>query len=148
MLKDSLLDLFDRDLNRLKDEINLFEREADIWITPGSIKNSPGNLSLHICGNLKHFIGAILGNTKYIREREKEFSLKNIPRIELLKNIDETLGAVKTTIQSLNEEKLSKRYPIDVLGYEMSTQYLLIHLTTHLNYHLGQINYLRRILID
>lgn len=148
MFKNSLIDLFDRDLNRLKDEINLFENETEIWLTPGSIKNSPGNLCLHICGNLKHFIGAVLGNTNYIREREKEFSLKNIPRLKLLANVDETLVVVKNSILNLEEEILLQRYPIDVLGYEMTTEYFLIHLTTHLNYHLGQINYLRRILID
>jgi uncharacterized damage-inducible protein DinB len=148
MLKDSLLSLFERDLNRLKQEINLFVENEDIWITPGSIKNSPGNLCLHICGNIKHFIGAILGNTGYVREREKEFSLKNVPKEELLKNVDETLDTVKITILNLNDEIINSRFPIDVFKKEMTTEYFLIHLTTHLNYHLGQINYLRRFLIE
>jgi uncharacterized damage-inducible protein DinB len=148
MLKDSLLSLFERDLNRLKQEINLFVENEDIWITPGSIKNSPGNLCLHICGNIKHFIGATLGNTGYVREREKEFSLKNVPKEELLKNVDETLDIVKITISNLNDEIFNSRFPIDVFEKEMTTEYFLIHLTTHLNYHFGQINYLRRLLIE
>ncbi len=148
MLKESLLRLFERDLNKLKEEINLFIEESDIWLIPGSIKNSPGNICLHLCGNLKHFIGATLGNTGYIRERDKEFSLKNIPRRELLKNVDETLEVVKNAIPKLNNEKLNSLFPIDVFGKEMTTEFFLIHLTTHLNYHLGQINYLRRLLID
>ena len=148
MLKDSLLNLFKRDLNKLKEEINLFNDEADIWLTPGSIKNSPGNLCLHICGNLKHFIGATLGNSGFVREREKEFNLRNIPREELIKTIDETLDIVSNTVSNLDQKSFEHNYPIDVFGKEMTTEFFLIHLTTHINYHLGQINYLRRILID
>ncbi len=148
MLNNSLISIFERDLERLKDEINLFVKEADIWIAPGGINNSPGNLCLHICGNLKHFIGATLGDTNFTRDREKEFSLKNIPKVDLIKNIEETFADVKKTLLNLDAKSLSKIYPIDLLGYETTTEDFLIHLTNHLNYHLGQINYLRRILID
>jgi uncharacterized damage-inducible protein DinB len=148
MLRDSLLSLFERDLNRLKEEINLFIYEEDLWLTPGSIKNSPGNLCLHICGNLKHFIGAVLGDTKYMRQREQEFSSKNVPKNDLLENIEETKSIVLKTISDLDDNTLSNSYPINVFDDEMSTDYFLIHLSSHLNYHLGQINYLRRFLID
>lgn len=148
MLKNSLTEIFKRDLDKLKDEINLFEKEEDIWITPGSIKNSPGNLCLHICGNLNHFVGSILGKSDYVREREKEFSIKNLPRKELLETIEKTSSVVAKTLEKLDQESFNNRYPIDVFESEMSTEFFLIHLTTHLNYHLGQINYLRRILID
>ena len=83
-----------------------------------------------------------------MRERAKEFSLKNVPREELIQNIDETLDVVKSTLGLLEENSFQDIYPIDVYGKEMATEYFLIHLTTHLNYHLGQINYLRRLLID
>jgi uncharacterized damage-inducible protein DinB len=148
MLKNSLTEIFKRDLEKLKDEINLFEKEEDIWITPGSIKNSPGNLCLHICGNLNHFVGSILGKSDYVREREREFSIKNLPRKELIEMIEKTSSVVAKTFEKLDEESFNKRYPIVVFGSEMSTEFFLIHLATHLNYHLGQINYLRRILID
>ena len=147
MLRESLISLFERDLNKLEEEINLFIEE-DLWLTPGSIKNSPGNLCLHVCGNLKHFIGAVLGDTKYIRQREKEFSLRNVPKNDLLKNIEETKSIVLKTISDLDDNRLSNRYPINVFEAEMSTDYFLIHLSSHLNYHLGQINYLRRIIIE
>lgn len=148
MIKESLLEIYETDLNKLKEEINLFAVEKDLWITPEGIKNSAGNLCLHICGNLKHFIGSVLGNTGYVREREKEFSFKNVPRIELLNNVDETLKAVFTTIKDLDENIFEVKYPIEVFGYEMRTEKFLIHLAGHLNYHLGQINYLRRFLVD
>lgn len=148
MIKESLLEIYVRDLNKLKEEINLFAVEKALWITPGEIKNSAGNLCLHICGNLKHFIGSVLGNTGYIREREKEFSFKNVPLAELLNNVDETLEVVLNTIQDLDEDIFEAKYPIEVFGYEMRTEKFLIHLASHLNYHLGQINYLRRFLVD
>lgn len=143
---ETLTKLFLRDLEKLKTEMTSFNDEKKIWIISGEIKNSAGNLCLHICGNLQHFIGAVLGNSGYIRNRDAEFSMKNIPLKELLREIDETTKAVKKTLQTLPENKLGEIYPINVFGYEMTTEYFLTHLTTHFNYHLGQINYHRRLI--
>lgn len=148
LFAESTSKIFERDLNKLKNEINLFTTEEDIWLLPGSIKNSPGNLCLHICGNLKHFIGAVLGNSGYVREREKEFSLKNVPRSELLVNIDETRTVVLKTLSKIDNNTFNQKYPINVWEDEISTEFFLIHLASHLSYHLGQINYLRRLLIN
>ena len=148
MIINSLIKIFERDLQKLKDEIISFPREEDLWLTPGIVNNSSGNLCLHVCGNLKHFVGAVLGNSGYQRKRELEFSLKNIPLAQLLTNIDETKSVVRTTLSNLNDSELSASYPINVFGEEMTTEYFLIHLTTHLSYHVGQINYLRRIITD
>lgn len=148
MLTTILADLYSRDLGRLKDEVLKFENEADLWKKEGEIPNSAGNLTLHIIGNLKHFIGAVLGNSGYIRERDLEFSTGSAGRDELLKAIDETAAIVKATLEKLTDEDLEKDYPIEVFKERstMSSAFFLIHLTTHLNYHLGQINYHRRLL--
>ena len=143
MLEISLLKIFTRDLEKLKKEILLFENESDLWITAGDVNNSPGNLCLHICGNLKHFIGHILGGTNFIRERDTEFLIKNVPINKFLKNCDETLSVVTSTLKNISEEVLQSTYPINVFNEEMTTEFFLIHLATHLNYHLGQINYCR-----
>jgi uncharacterized damage-inducible protein DinB len=142
----TLSQLFLRDLEKLKTEITSFKDEKKIWETSGDIKNSAGNLCLHLCGNLQHFIGAVLGNSGYVRNRDAEFSKKNVPIRELVAEIELTTKVVETTLKGLKEEDIQKTYPINVLGYEMTTEYFLIHLTTHLNYHLGQINYHRRLL--
>jgi len=147
MLKQSLLKIFERDLERLKLEISLFENESDLWIIAGDVKNSSGNLCLHVCGNLKYFVGSVLGGTDFIREREVEFSSKNVPRNKLLENCNETLFVVKSTLEQITEQVLQNNYPINVFNEKMTTEFFLIHLTTHLNYHLGQINYLRRLLL-
>ena len=146
MFKDSLLELFKRDLNRLKTEIQSYKNENNLWIVEKAISNSAGNLCLHLLGNLNHFVGNVLGNTGYIRERDKEFTDKNIPATELIERIDEVFDTINKTISGLSEKDFEKTYPINVFKKEMTTEFFLIHLTTHLNYHLGQINYHRRLL--
>lgn len=146
MITESLKSLYTRDLNKLKTEIESYQNEQSLWKIDKDILNSGGNLCLHLVGNLCHFFGAILGNSGYVRNRELEFSLKNISRTELIQQVEETLKDVISTLDQLSEEDLAKEYPIEPLGYTMTTEYFLIHLFGHLSYHLGQINYHRRLL--
>lgn len=144
-MKRSIVQVFEKDLNRLKLEIEAFKVEEDIWLKSEGINNSAGNLCLHIIGNLNNYIGAILGNTGYIRNRPLEFTDK-VTKHNLLETIEKTQIVVLKTLENLYPEHLERIYPEDVLGYKMTTEYFLIHLLGHLNYHLGQINYHRRIL--
>ena len=146
MLQETLIPLFERDLAKLKQEIVAYTNEADLWKIQDGIANSAGNLCLHLVGNLKHFVGKILGGVAYERNREKEFADKDVPKEQLLKSIDETKEAVTGALSKLSAEDIDKIYPLSVFGYEMTTEYFLIHLYGHLNYHLGQINYHRRLL--
>jgi len=146
MMTDSLKSLYNRDLNKLKTEIESYRNEERIWITEKGISNSAGNLCLHLIGNLNHYIGAELGRTGYIRNRDLEFSLKNIPRAELISQIESTIEVVNSSLDQLTEDQLKKDYPVIVFDSKMSTEYFLIHLISHLDYHLGQINYHRRLL--
>lgn len=146
MLIDTLIKLFNRDLNKLKIEVASYKNEENLWLLDKEISNSAGNLSLHLVGNLNHFIGAILGDTDYIRQRELEFSLKNIKKEKLLNQIEDTILVVENTLNKLSDDDLQKQYPIIVFKESMTTEYFLVHLSTHLAYHLGQINYHRRLL--
>lgn len=146
MLLHELQSLFQRDLNRLKQEIAQYKDEQIIWRIDKDIKNSAGNLTLHLIGNLNHFIGVVLGKTEYIRNRDLEFSLKDVPRSELIAKIEETASMIKKVLGNLPETDLQAEYPIIVFDKKTSTQFMLVHLVTHLNYHLGQINYHRRLL--
>lgn len=146
MITESLRSLFNRDLNKLKTEIEAYQNEENLWIIDKSIANSAGNLCLHLVGNINHFIGARLGKTGYVRHRELEFSLKDIPRAELIEKIEATTAMIDSVLPQLSEEDLKKEYPLEALGYKMATDYFLIHLIAHLDYHLGQINYHRRLL--
>lgn len=145
-MTESIKSLFKRDLNQLKKEIESYQNEEAIWKIDKKILNSAGNLSLHLVGNINHFIGATLGNSGYVRNRELEFSLKNVPRTELVEKIEKTIEIVHSSLDKVSEEDLKKEYPIEALGYPMTTEYFLIHLFGHLGYHLGQINYHRRLL--
>ncbi|NCQ19567.1 MAG: DinB superfamily protein [Ignavibacteria bacterium CG22_combo_CG10-13_8_21_14_all_37_15] len=146
MFIENIITLFNRDLNRLKSEIELYKNEKNIWLIEKNIANSAGNLCLHLIGNLNWFIGAELGKTNYVRHRELEFSTKDIPQTELIKKIDETIIVVENSLRGLTDEELKKEYPLLVFDKKTSTEYFLLHLTTHLAYHLGQINYHRRLL--
>lgn len=146
MLTKTLTKIFKRDLNKLIKEIEAYKDEKSLWILKEGISNSAGNLCLHIVGNLNHFIGAEFGNTGYVRQRDLEFSLKDVPRTELIKHVKEVIKIVEETLKTLSTEDLQKEYSRRVFEDKMTTEFFLTHLTTHLAYHLGQINYHRRLL--
>jgi uncharacterized damage-inducible protein DinB len=146
MVIETLKKLFQRDLEKLKQEIISYHNESKIWFVKDNISNSAGNLCLHLVGNLNAYIGAEIGKTGYVRQRDLEFSQKNIPKDELVKMIDDTMIVVAKGLDKLKEEDLEKEYPLLVLKEKTSTGYFLIHLAVHLGYHLGQINYHRRLL--
>jgi hypothetical protein len=135
-----------RDLEKLKTEIGAYKSETNIWIVADGISNSAGNLCLHLVGNLNHFIGSVLGNTGYVRQRDLEFSLKGVPRTELIEKIEETIKVVGTVMDAVTDEQMASVYPVAVFAKDDTTDYFLTHLATHLGYHLGQVNYHRRLL--
>ena len=142
-----LIPLFQKDLDKLKEEITLYPKDEQLWQVREGISNSGGNLCLHLTGSLQHFIGAVLGDSGYVRNRDAEFRLKNVPRSKLLEDIDITRNAVTDTLEQLSKNELQKDYPLPVLNEEKTnTSYFLLHLLNHLNYHIGQINYHRRII--
>ena len=138
--------ILDRDLNKLKKEIESYTKEEHLWVETKDVSNCAGNLCLHLVGNLNTYIGTNLGNTGYVRERDKEFSLKNIPRTKMLAMIQETRAMIEQILSKLGTQDLQKEYPRELNGGQPSVLKFLVHLTTHLNYHLGQISYHRRIL--
>lgn len=145
-MTESLNQVMQRNLQQLKKEMSAYANEKDLWLMAGEIPNSAGNLCLHLCGNLQHFIGAVLGNSGYIRQREAEFSTRDVPVDELLSLIDTTMEVVSKTLNNLDAEILVKDYPEKVFTSPVTIEYFLIHLASHLGYHLGQINYHRRLL--
>jgi hypothetical protein len=141
-----LVALYDRDLKNLKREIESYRSDSQIWKVSEGINNSGGNIFLHLMGNLNTFFGAVYGNTGYIRDRPSEFSSKDIPREKLLQMLDEIHPIVLSVLEKFPIEKLTDIYPIKIFEEEKTNGYIFIHLETHLAYHLGQINYHRRLL--
>ncbi len=138
--------LFERDIHKLIEELMLYKNEEDVWKIKEGISNSAGNLTLHLLGNLNHFIGATLGNTGYVRERDKEFSLKNIPRIQLVEDLRKVQEVVKDTLTRLSDKDLDKDFPVPLNDKTLPASFVLMHLLEHFSYHLGQVNYHRRLI--
>ncbi len=140
-----LAELLRRDLGRLRKEIDAFPDDATLWKTAPGIANSAGNLALHLEGNLRDFVGRVLGGIAYTRQRDLEFSSTGVPAAELSARVAELAAQIPDVVAALPTATLEAEYPMQVLGKPMPAHQFLIHLTGHLNYHLGQINYARRL---
>lgn len=145
MITNELKKAFIKDLTKLKEEISLYTDEAILWKIEKGIANPAGNLCLHLVGNLNHFIGATMGHTGFVRQRDAEFSLKNVPQSQLLDMIEQTISVIEQVLSKTTDAQLLEDYPLVVFKEKMTTGYFLIHLASHLGYHLGQINYHRRL---
>jgi hypothetical protein len=146
MMVEALINLFTRDLGKLRSEIALYKNQDRIWYHEKAITNPAGNLCLHLIGNLKTYIGAGIGKTNYIRNRELEFSAKDVPVPVLLAEIDETITIVQNALRTLKESDMTFEFPVLIWDHPKDMSFTLFHLLSHLNYHLGQINYHRRLL--
>lgn len=145
-MKEWITNVITRELKALRREIETYPSEDELWdIRPG-ITNPGGNLALHLAGNIQYFIGNVLGENGYVRNREAEFADKDVPRAELLREIDNAIAAVETGMSRITEADLAKPYPEAVGGIRSTTGAFLAHFATHLAYHLGQVDYHRRIL--
>jgi hypothetical protein len=146
MVNNVLANLYERDLRKLIEEVNLFQNEENLWKTTGTVKNSSGNLTLHIIGGLNHFVGATLANSGYVRDRPQEFARKGVPRHELVAQLEILIPLIRATLNDLSDAQMDAEFPILFDDAHNSNSYVLIRMYAHLDYHLGQINYLRRIL--
>jgi len=145
-ITNELAALYSRDLAKLSKQIESFPNDELLWQTLPGVINSAGNLALHIEGNLSEFVGRQLGGLPYQRNRDLEFSSKSGSRAELSTRLAKLREYTLGVIEALNADELEKEYPQVVLDRPMSTGEFLIHLYGHLNWHLGQVDYLRRLL--
>lgn len=133
-----------RDLSAIRRTIAAYPSDDDIWVHPIGLPNSGGTITLHVAGNIQHYLGAILGHTGYKRNRDAEFSRRNVSRAELTSEIDAAIKAVEHTLPSLKEESLGDPFLEPLAGRTFTIEALLMQLITHLAYHLGQLDYHRR----
>ncbi len=146
-MKEALINLFHRDLLRVKSEIQAYKNKKAIWVVANEVNNSSGNLVLHLVGNLNTYIGAILGHTGYRRNRDKEFTDKDVTLDFLMTQLDETDHMIERVLSLMTEKNFQEKYPVKVFEeQDMTVAFFLIHLFGHLDYHLGQISYHRRLL--
>lgn len=140
-----ILDIYLHYLDLCASEIRQFKSETGLWTKSGSVNNPAGNLALHICGNLRYFIGSEMGGIVYERDREAEFGSVNVPREELLAEIERTKIVLTESMSRLTEADLKKPFVREFMNHRSDWQFVLNYLLAHLSYHVGQISYLRRL---
>ncbi|MFQ5535921.1 MAG: DinB family protein [Gemmatimonadota bacterium] len=137
-----------RELGRVEEEVRAFSREEELWHVPAGVRNSAGTLALHLAGNLEHFVGAVLGGTGYVRDREEEFGARDLPAHEVIRRIRACRERVVATLEGMDDAFLLAPYPGRMppfMAPGAPAAAFLTHLTWHLGWHLGQMNYVRRI---
>lgn len=139
-----LAELFHRDLERLLQELRAFPDTASLWQTAPGVSNAAGTLALHLEGNLREYIGRQLGHIEYTRDRPLEFTARGVAQAELIARIEAVQASIPRVIAVMSDARLAEDFPEVMYGRRMSARLMLMHLATHLNYHLGQVDYLRR----
>jgi len=137
-LIDVLRRLYIRELRAFQREIELFPDEQTIWRTAPGVTNSAANLAFHVCGNVQHYVGHVLGATGYVRDRDREFARRDGTRAEIAAEIERTIGVLESVMPGLGAETLAAEYPEVVGGVRLDTDVFLMHLSAHLAHHLGQ----------
>jgi uncharacterized damage-inducible protein DinB len=145
LLTSALRSIIERDLRALRREVEAYPHEQLLWQLIPGVANVAGTLVLHLAGNLQHFLGARLGRTGYVRQRDAEFARRDVARTTLLSEIDAAERAIAAGFAALTDARLSDEFPEVIGGMRFTTGDYLMHLTTHFAYHLGQVDYHRRV---
>jgi hypothetical protein len=144
-VQQSMAALLQREVQAFEREIQLFPDDESVWKTMPGVPNSAGNLALHVAGNLQHFVGAVLGGSAYVRDRDREFSRRDGTRIEIVEELHKAGAAVRTVVPNLTDDVLERDFPEAVIpNRRIQTLRFLLHLCAHASFHLGQAGYLRR----
>jgi uncharacterized damage-inducible protein DinB len=114
------------------------------------VTNPPGSLTLHVVGNLRHYVGAVLGGSGYVRHRDEEFSRKGLSRDELVALVRACRTEVVPVLEGLSEALLVGPYPGELPASMVgaTTRRFLLHLSGHCMWHRGQVDYHRRLLAE
>ncbi len=134
-----------RDLRGLAREVSAYPTDADPWRPLPGIANPGGTLALHLAGNIRHYVGAVLGGSGYVRDRAAEFSRRDVPRAELVAEIERAVADAERVLPALTSATLAAPFPEAVGGHRFVTSRFLVHLVAHLGYHVGQVDYHRRV---
>jgi hypothetical protein len=134
-----------RELQGLRRELEAYPDDAAVWAEPLAAPNPAGTLALHVAGNLQHFIGAVLGRSGYVRDRPREFAARGLPRTELLAELARAEAVVRAVLPNVPDVTLAAPFPERLNDQELQTADFLLHLCVHAGYHLGQVDYHRRL---
>ncbi|MGH7561968.1 MAG: DinB family protein [Gemmatimonadales bacterium] len=144
-LSAAIAGILSRDLVSLRKEVEAYPSDAELWQPAPGTTNPGGTLAIHLAGNLQHFVGAVLGGSGYVRDRDAEFSTRDLSRTDVIARIDAAIRAVEDAFTRLTDADLGREYPVPIGKFRVETGDFLVHLVSHLAYHLGQVDYHRRI---
>jgi uncharacterized damage-inducible protein DinB len=144
-LAENAAGLLFRELAALRRELEAYPDDQTVWEKPESLPNSAGTLTLHLCGNLRHFVGARLGQSDYVRDRPREFAARDISRADLLRDVLEAEAEVRRVLPAMTDAQMEAPYVDPLFDHTFSTGDFIMHLCSHFAYHLGQIDYHRRL---
>lgn len=145
MLLEDLKAMYLREIATLERELALYPDDASVWAALPGVPNPAGTLFLHLAGSLQHFFGAALGKSGYVRDRAAEFSKRDVPKSELEQELANARQSVIAGFAALTEDRLEETFPVRFADDSFSTQLTLLQFSSHLAYHLGQIDYHRRV---
>ncbi len=134
-----------RDLGGMIAELEGYPDDPSLWQLPPGFVNSAGTLALHAAGNLRHFVGHVLGGSDYVRDRNREFTARDLARVALIDDLETARREVSRALEGLDPARADEPFPVPLGSVQVSTSRALIHLTAHLGWHLGQVDYHRRI---
>lgn len=146
VLRDTVLRLVLRDLAALQREVTAYPDDESLWRVAPGITNSGGTLALHLAGNLRGFIGSVLGGSEYVRDREREFTASGLSRAMVLLELADAQIEVMRALSTLDLARMDAEYPQPLAETHLRTDVFLMHLACHASYHLGQIDYHRRLI--
>ncbi|HEY7307925.1 MAG TPA: DinB family protein [Gemmataceae bacterium] len=134
------------ELEQLRDQVRTLAEplsEREFWTKPLDPGNSVGHLVLHLTGNLNYFVGAQLGGSGYVRDREREFTETQLPsKGDALQKLDDAVTMFRKVVSGLSAEQLAAAHPETRFGVVMNA---LIHLLAHFALHRGQMSYIVRL---
>jgi hypothetical protein len=145
MLQSAVVTVLLRELRAVRRSLEAYPDDASVWAERPGLPNAGGTLALHLAGNLRHFIGLHLGGVPYVRDRDAEFARRGVPRAELIAGIDAAMEAVERGMLATTDDRMNAPFPEPIGGRRIATGDFLVHLAVHLAWHLGQLDYHRRI---
>ncbi|MBX7118884.1 MAG: DinB family protein [Gemmatimonadaceae bacterium] len=144
MQADDLRAVMERELRTLAREVAAYPDDAALWRDVPGLANPGGVLARHLAGNVRAFIGTVLGGGGFVRDRDGEFAARGLTRAEVVAEVEAARAEVARVLPTLDAARLAAEYPQAVGGHRFTTARFVTHLAVHLGYHLGQLDYHRR----
>jgi uncharacterized damage-inducible protein DinB len=119
--------------------------DAQVWTRGSEQENAIGNIVLHLCGNVRQWITAGVGDAPDARDRDAEFDARGgVPIPELIAKLRGTVDEAIRVIQLVPPERLLVR--LQIQKYDVTVMQAIFHVVEHFSGHTGQIIFMTKML--